>query len=217
MLNYIKESERVGNFRQVFEGFLLKFKDVALAHKKMLAIAIGCVVVLSFSSMIWSVKPVADVSIEDVMQMADMPLAAASQRSVIDIPAGVVKTNPFVPYRVLKESSRKVDDVPTYTLIDPPEAINENSDAARVMDTIVSGILFDKYSPSAILNIEGSDYLVKKGDVVNNYKVLNITQDSVTVKLGSNTYRAGIGEILTEGTINKNDISNLNNKFGGKK
>lgn len=217
MLNYIKESERVGNFRQVFEGFLLKFKDVALAHKKMTAIAISGVVVLSFSSMIWSVKPVADVSIEDVMQMADMPLAAASQRSVIDIPAGVVKTNPFVPYRVLKESSRKVDDVPTYTLIDPPEAINENSDAARVMDTIVSGILFDKYSPSAILNIEGSDYLVKKGDVVNNYKVLNITQDSVTVKLGSNTYRAGIGEILTEGTINKNDISNLNNKFGGKK
>ena len=26
---------------------------------------------------------------------------------------------------------------------------------------------------SAILNIEGTDYLVKKGDMVNNYKILN--------------------------------------------
>ena len=34
------------------------------------------------------------------------------------------------------------------------------------MDTVVSGILYDKFSPSAILNIEGNDYLVKKGDVV---------------------------------------------------
>ena len=83
------------------------------------------------------------------------------------------------------------------------------------MDTIVSGILYDKYSPSAILNIEGSDYLVKKGDVVSNYKVVNIMKDSVTVKLGANVYKAGIGEILTEGSLNRNDVSNLNNKFGG--
>ena len=85
------------------------------------------------------------------------------------------------------------------------------------MDTIVSGILFDKYSPSAILNIEGNDYLVKKGDVVNNYKVLNILQDSVTVKLGENVYKAGIGEILTEGALNHNNVSNLENKFGGER
>ena len=65
------------------------------------------------------------------------------------------------------------------------------------------------------INIEGNDYLVKKGDVVNNYKVLCIAQDSVTVKLGENTYKAGIGEILTEGTLHHNDVSNLNNKFGG--
>ena len=85
------------------------------------------------------------------------------------------------------------------------------------MDTIVSGILYDKYSPSAILNIEGSDYLVKKGDVVNNYKVVNIMQDSVTVQLGANVYKAGIGEILTEGNLNHNNVSNLKNKFGGER
>ena len=58
---------------------------------------------------------------------------------------------------------------------------------------------------------------VKKGDVVNNYKVVSILQDSVTVQLGNNTFKAGIGEILTEGSVNYNDVSNLNKKFGGKK
>ena len=152
---------------------------------------------------------------EEKVQFTQMPIAATSgKRSVITIPDGMVKANPFLPYRDLGEVTT-VADVPSYTLVAPPETLNENSDAARVMDTIVSGILFDKYSPSAILNIEGNDYLVKKGDVVNNYKVVNIAQDTVTVKLGANVYKAGIGEILTEGSINHNDVSNLNNKFGG--
>lgn len=151
---------------------------------------------------------------ESVIQLASNPIAVtAGKKGVITIPAGTVKANPFLPYRDLGDAS--VGDVPSYSLVEPPEMLNENSDAARVMDTIVSGILYDKYSPSAILNIEGSDYLVKKGDVVNNYKVLSIMQDSVTVKLGANVYKAGIGEILTEGTLNHNDVSNLNNKFGG--
>ena len=158
---------------------------------------------------------------EDLIAMATNPVAATSgKKDLISIPSGVVKANPFLPYRNIGDSIYKdldVADVPKYDLVEPPEVINENSDAARVMDTVVSGILYDKYSPSAILNIEGNDYLVKKGDVVNNYKVLAIAQDSVTVKLGSNTYKAGIGEILTEGSVNLNEVSNLNNKFGGKK
>ena len=153
----------------------------------------------------------------DSVKLSGVPIAAASsQRSVITIPTGMVKANPFVPYRDITETG-VVNDVPAYSLVEPPEAVNENSDAARVMDTIVSGILFDKFSPSAIINIEGNDYLVKKGDVVNNYKVINIAQDSVTVQLGTNSYKAGIGEILTEGTLNHNEVSNLKNKFGGEK
>ena len=146
------------------------------------------------------------------------PAATVSKKNYISIPSGTVKANPFLPYRVLdKDNFSRVNDVPAFELIAPPEEVNENSDAARVMDTIVSGILYDKYSPSAILNIEGNDYLVKKGDVVNNYKVLDITKNSVSVKLGTNTYKAGIGEILTEGTLQHNDISNLSKKFGGEK
>ena len=154
---------------------------------------------------------------EPEISLASMPISAtASRRDLISIPAGTVKANPFVPYRNI-ETEDSLSDIPKFDLVAPPEVLNEGSDAARVMDTIVSGILYDKRSPSAIINIEGNDYLVKKGDVVNSYKILNIEQNSVTVKLGSNTYKAGIGEILTEGSINHNDVSNLSKKFGGEK
>ena len=142
--------------------------------------------------------------------------ATESKMNTISVPSGIVKANPFLPYRNI-EGVEQLSDVPTFDLVAPPEVLDEGSDAVRIMDTIVSGILYDAFSPSAILNIEGNDYLVKKGDVVNNYKVLDIKKDSVTVKLGSNTFKAGIGEILTEGTVNHNDVSNLNKKFGGER
>lgn len=154
---------------------------------------------------------------DNLIQLASAPMAATSSRKdIISIPQGTTKANPFLPYRDISGTA-KVTDVPAFTLVEPPEILDEGSDAARVMDTVVSGILFDKFSPSAILNIEGNDYLVKKGDTVNNYKVVDIMQDSVTVKLGSNVYKAGIGEILTEGSVNRNDVSNLKNKFGGER
>lgn len=156
------------------------------------------------------------VSSEDSIKLVSTPLATTvAKTGTISIPAGMVKANPFQPYKELTQNS--VLDLPEYSLVEPPEVLNESSDAARIMDTTVSGILYDKFSPSAILNIEGSDYLVKKGDVVNNYKVLSIMPDSVTVKLGENVYKAGIGEILTGGALNYNEISNLDNKFGGVK
>ena len=167
-----------------------------------------------------SVNTLNAVSLEDISSpaLASVPAAAAAaKKDLISIPSGTVKAHPFLPYRDIDGSSAAVKDVPKFDLVEPPEIISESSEAARVMDTVVSGILYDKYSPSAILNIEGNDYLVKKGDVVNNYKVVSIMQDSVTVKLGNNTFKAGIGEILTEGSVNYNDVSNLNKKFGGKK
>ena len=149
-------------------------------------------------------------------QIVTMPVAAtSSKKATISIPNGTVKANPFLPYRDIEGTSTVVNDVPMTNLVEPPDTPTGNPDAIRVMDTIVSGILFDKFSPSAILNIEGNDYLVKKGDTVNNYKIVNIAQDSVTVQLGSNVYKAGIGEILTEGVIQHNEVSNLSNKFGG--
>ena len=189
-----------------------------LSRKKLLLGVLGLFVILPVLLLVFAKQELKSVSLgeEAAIQIASAPMAAtAGKKGVITIPSGTVKANPFLPYRDLGVALTSADDVPAYTLVEPPAVVDGNSDAARVMDTIVSGILYDKYSPSAILNIEGNDYLVKKGDVVNNYKVVSIVQDSVTVKLGSNVYKAGIGEILTEGSLNHNDVSNLNNKFGG--
>lgn len=219
MRNYLKkcQTHKLAEVNKVLASALLGLCAVT-SKKRFLsaAIVLGIgLLTLAGAGCVKAVKNIA-VSDEDMVQLSTAPMAATSgKKGVITIPAGTVKANPFVPYRDLGGTS--VSDVPSYNLVEPPEMLNEGSDAARVMDTIVSGILYDKFSPSAILNIEGNDYLVKKGDVVNNYKVLNIAQDSVTVKLGANTYKAGIGEILTEGTLNHNDVSNLSKKFGGEK
>lgn len=102
-----------------------------------------------------------------------------------------------------------------YDLVEPPTGSTPNSEAERVMTTKVSGIIYDDTNPAAVLNIEGSDYLVRSGDVVNGYKVLAINKTIVTVQLGENVYKAGVGELLTTDQINYNTISNLENKFGG--
>ena len=77
-----------------------------------------------------------------------------------------------------------------------------------------SFIMYDKFNPSAILNISGSDYLVRTGDVINGYKILSIGKETVTVQYGSNVYKASVGELFTGEGINFNTVSNLNSKFG---
>lgn len=104
-----------------------------------------------------------------------------------------------------------------YDLIEPPNAAQMDSDAERILSTTVSGIMYDKTSPSAILNIEGSDFLVRSGDVINGYKILAISPSVVTVQLGANVYKAGVGQLLATDGINYNTVPNLNKKFGGAK
>lgn len=118
------------------------------------------------------------------------------------------RADPFMP------SSEGFTGAYAY-LTPPPETLPTNTDASKVMTTTISGILYDKYSPSAILNIEGTDYLVKRGDIINKYRVLSIGKTQVAVQLGRNIYKAGVGELLTQATFNEGNISNLNKRFGG--
>ena len=223
MRNFLKEEIKKTNMlemtNEVVRSFLIR--KASLIKKTTVSVCcIATVIAVSVVATFVVNKNTDLVSISEVApaQVISTPIAAtSSKKTTITIPSGTIKANPFLPYREISGVDSAMADVPAYTLVEPPEVSGGSSDAIRVMDTIVSGILFDKFSPSAILNIEGNDYLVKKGDVVNNYKVLNIAQDSVTVQLGANTYKAGIGEILTEGSLNHNDVSNLSNKFGGVK
>ncbi len=124
------------------------------------------------------------------------------------------RSDPFLPESekiVVKPKPKNFD------LLPPPESIVVDSTATDVIGTKVSGIMFDSINPSAILNISGSDYLVRSGDIINGYKVLSIGRDNVTVQSGSNVYKAGVGELFTGEGINFNTISNLETKFGGRK
>lgn len=122
------------------------------------------------------------------------------------------RQNPFLPANEINIGSG-ISSLPILT--PPPETLPIQSDAGKVMTTTISGILYDKYNPSAIINIEGTDYLVKKGDVINSYRILAIGKTEVIVQLGKNIYKAGVGELLTQTSMNYNTIANLNKKFGG--
>jgi hypothetical protein len=83
------------------------------------------------------------------------------------------------------------------------------------MQTTISGIMFDTFAPSAIVNVDGQDHLVRKGDRINGYKIINITKDRVVVQNGTNIYRASVGETLTTQNVQFNNVYNLEHKFGG--
>lgn len=149
---------------------------------------------------------------EDVDIMSSSTDAIYKGKKVLITVAGSGRTNPFLPAGegVVPTSLPKFSFLPP-----PPEQLSVNSDADSVMGTTISGILYDKYSPSAIITIGGTDYLVKRGDVINRYHILSIAKDQVIVQLGKNVYKAGVGELLSQGQMNYNTISNLNKKFGG--
>lgn len=142
----------------------------------------------------------------------DSPSKAMVSLSVEDIG----RADPFLPFGASFQTSLQ-NTYENYDLIPPPETITVDTEAKEVITTKVSGILYDKYSPSAIIRISDSDYLVRAGDLINGYKVLSISKDTVTVQHGANVYKAGVGELFVEGELNFNTISNLESKFGGRR
>ncbi len=140
---------------------------------------------------------------------------ASSRDRMVDIAvANSGRADPFLPFAESGSTNKKVERLP-YVVLPPLEEVQTDSNAEKILTTKVSGIMYDNTSPSAILNIQGTDYLVRSGDVINNYKVLSIGKTVVTVQLGQNIYRAGVGQILTNGNVQYNEIANLQNKFGG--
>ena len=151
---------------------------------------------------------------DDVSIVADQ--AAKNSSMVAMSVEDMGRSDPFLPdgEKVVVKAAPKKPAYSSY-LMPPPESISVDSMATDVMTTKVSGIMYDKFNPSAILNISGSDYLVRSGDVINGYKVLSIGRETVTVQYGSNVYKASVGELFTGEGVNFNTISNLNSKFGG--
>lgn len=125
------------------------------------------------------------------------------------------RSDPFLP----EGQHQTIAKAPqgNFDLLPPPETITVDTQATEVITTKVSGIMYDRINPSAILRISDSDYLVRTGDVINGYKVLSIGKETVTVQYGANVYKAGVGELFSGDGIKFNTVSNLESKFGGRK
>lgn len=123
------------------------------------------------------------------------------------------RANPFLPSKEGKALAAR--EGLEFDLMEPPVTPQADEYTQKVIATKISGIMYDKENPSAILNIDDTDYLVRSGDVINGYKVLAISPTTVTVQLGANVYKAGVGQVVDDGEINYNTVSNLSSKFGG--
>lgn len=131
-----------------------------------------------------------------------------SDKVVITI-GGHGRENPFKPFYDQAFSG----DFPP-----PDDVFNIDESAKKLMSIKVAGILYDPYRPSnasAIVNASGSDYMVKKGDVVAGFSILDINKNRVYVKFGSNTYNAGIGETIHAELKDNSGLDNIDKKFAG--
>lgn len=131
------------------------------------------------------------------------------------------RANPFAPARgYVAATSRVPSSISAgslnFDLINPPTDLEGSQEIRDLMTTKVSGILYDRSRPSAIINVKGTDILVRTGDVIGSYRVLSITKDKVSVKDGANVYQAGVGEPL--GVAERpvpTATANIESKFGG--
>lgn len=138
-----------------------------------------------------------------------------SQKAVVLVD-DKVDVNPFLPasdIEPVKKEVKKVQINPNYIL--PPGKLETDSDADLLMKTSVSGIMYDNYSPSAIIKINDTDYFVKSGDVVQGFTIVGIKPKTVIIKRGTNIYDANVGQILATLDINTSGTANITKKFGG--
>lgn len=129
------------------------------------------------------------------------------------------RADPFLPADEAALTAAVPNEKLKYELLEPLDTPEADEQASKIIKTKVSGIMYDNVNPSAILNIEDTDYLVRSGDVINGYKILSIGKNNVTIQMGSNIYKAGVGQLVTNGQtdVTYNNVANLNKKFGGTK
>lgn len=126
--------------------------------------------------------------------------------------------NPFLPTMSVGDNGGNDNSLGAYEIIGPPSGseIDNSVEVSTMMETKVSGILYDRDNPQAILNYDGQDQLVRRGDRLAGFYVMSITPDKVILKQGNNVYRVSVGQTVTDEGINYNVNSNLGKQFGGR-
>lgn len=119
----------------------------------------------------------------------------------------VEKSN-YSPYAIVDNNR--------YEVFEPPVAVVQDVNLVRLLNTEISGIMYDSTSPSAIIKLNNIDYYVKPGDKISGYTIGRITKDSVQVTYKNNSYVASVGELFSRESVNRHDVANIENKFGGR-
>lgn len=131
----------------------------------------------------------------------------------------VGRKNPFAPIGgKAKQAEFKAtnNDGLDFEVIEPPELEPEDESVTRLLETKVTGIMYDARRPSAIVNIDGTDQLVRIGDILSGFEFVAITKNKVVIRSDNNVYRASVGQPLNaEKITNPIEISNLETKFKG--
>lgn len=128
------------------------------------------------------------------------------------------RVNPFKPPVIQKHSDLySTIGGAEFEIIEPPTSSVSDENLTRLLQTQISGILYDEVSPSAIVNLNGVDQFVKIGDTVAGYTIESITKDKVQITYKNNTYVASVGELFTRGVLEKQRaVADLENKFAGR-
>ena len=108
--------------------------------------------------------------------------------------------NPFLPTMSVGDNGGNDNSLGAYEIIGPPSGseIDNSVEVSTMMETKVSGILYDRDNPQAILNYDGQDQLVRRGDRLAGFYVMSITPDKVILKQGNNVYRVSVGQTVTD-------------------
>ena len=106
------------------------------------------------------------------------------------------RLNPFVPVGNLNNigfiTSPKIDILPPNETLGQPDPLLD-----RLMSIKVSGILYDGVNSSAVINLDGVDYFVQKGDKIDSFTVVDITKTTVAIKEKNNIFSATIGQTFS--------------------
>ena len=127
------------------------------------------------------------------------------------------RVNPFKP--PVDKSGASFDSIDgiDVEIIEPPTESVEDPNLTKLLQTQISGILFDDESPSAIINLGGVDYFVKAGDTISVYTVNEISKNQVQITYKNNSYVASVGELFVRGKLESQPaIVNIENKFAGR-
>lgn len=123
------------------------------------------------------------------------------------------RPDPFCPFNeTVKTNVQK----PAFDIIAPPRELPEEDPLIdKLMEIKITGIMYDNVRPSALITIGGIEQLVHKGDVVTEYKVVDITRNKVVLKYKTNVFEVSAGQTMQFDGVNLNPVSSLSKQFGG--